>query len=242
MYYLIKLKKAFLEILFPPVCLSCKRHITEQENYLCHLCATKIFINKTLICPVCRARLADNRKTCHKKSLYLLAAAAFYDDETVKNLIWRLKYRNEKAAAAPLAKILTEHIKLTGLIGATGPLKPKNTILVPIPLHPARERQRGFNQSFLLAEKLAENLNLTLANSLLREKNTKPQAEIEDLKKRRENVVDCFIANNTGEIKGKNILLVDDVSTSGSTLNEAAKVLKAAGAKKIIGLVAARAR
>jgi len=241
MYYLIKLKKIFLEILFPPVCLSCQKHIIEQENYLCHLCATKIVINKTLICSVCRARLPDNRKTCHKKSLYILAAAAFYNDETIKNLIWRLKYRNEKAAVAPLAKILIEHLKLTGLISEIGPLKPKNTILVPIPLHPARERQRGFNQSFLLAEKLAKNFNLNLTNSLSREKNTKPQAEIEDFKKRQENVIDCFSVKNIDEIKGKNILLVDDVSTSGSTLNEAAKVLKKAGAKKIIGLVAARA-
>ena len=185
--------------------------------------------------------MPDNRKTCHKKSLYILAAAAFYNDETIKNLIWRLKYRNEKAAVAPLAKILIEHLKLTGLISEIGPLKPKNTILVPIPLHPARERQRGFNQSFLLAEKLAKNFNLNLTNSLSREKNTKPQAEIEDFKKRQENVIDCFSVKNIDEIKGKNILLVDDVSTSGSTLNEAAKVLKKAGAKKIIGLVAARA-
>lgn len=241
MRYLLKLKSIFLEILFPPICLSCQKHIAEQENYLCHLCSTKIFINKTLACPVCRARLANNKKTCHKKSLFLLAAATFYDDEIVKNLIWRLKYRKEKAAALPLAKILLEYIRIAGFIGSNGPLKPSNTVIAPIPLHSARERQRGFNQSSLLAEKLAENLNLRIVTSLIREKNTKPQAEIEGLEKRQENIAGCFNVKNNDEIKGKNILLIDDVFTSGSTLNEAAKVLKAAGAKKIIGLVVARA-
>ena len=220
MYYLIKLKTIFLEILFPPVCLSCQKHIIEQENYLCHLCATKIVINKTLICSVCRARLPDNRKTCHKKSLYILAAAAFYNDETIKNLIWRLKYRNEKAAVAPLAKILIEHLKLTGLISEIGPLKPKNTILVPIPLHPARERQRGFNQSFLLAEKLAKNFNLNLTNSLSREKNTKPQAEIEQfLKDKMPNPQEVF-ANAFSEFRSLylgNITAARNAPTSNTT-------------------------
>ncbi len=114
-------------------------------------------------------------------------------------------------------------------------------IVVFIPLHHSRERKRGFNQAKLLAEIVAKNFNLELKNVLMRVKNTPPQAQAENREKRRENLFGAFTIIDPDEIKNKNIILIDDVYTSGATMSEAARVLKSRGARKIIALVAAKA-
>lgn len=234
----LKTKERILDFLFPLACLSCKSSVSKEDGFLCHLCSTQIFINKTLICPDCQSRLAENKKFCHKNSKYLLAAATFYDDTAVKNLIWQLKYRKQRAALIPLWKILDQYLQ--NISPAFNNFK--KFVVMPMPLHKEREKSRGFNQSLLFAEKLAEKFGLPLNKALLRTRNTPPQAEIRETEKRKINVAECFTVQNPLEITKRNILLVDDVSTSGATLNEAAKTLKSAGARKIIGLVIAKTR
>ena len=233
-----KTKEWVLDFLFPLACLSCKTSISREDGFLCHLCSTQIFINKTLICPDCRSRLAENKKSCHKNSGYLLAAATFYDDKAVKDLIWQLKYRGRQAALIPLWKILNQYLQNISPVFNDF----KKFIVMPMPLHKAREKSRGFNQGLLFAEKIAEKFGLPLNQSLSRTRNTPPQAEIREVEKRKINVSGCFQIQNPLEIAKQNILLVDDVSTSGATLNEAAKTLTKAGAKKIIGLVITKTR
>jgi len=114
-------------------------------------------------------------------------------------------------------------------------------LAVSVPLHPKRERQRGFNQSKLLAEFLAKELNLELVDGLKRIKNTGPQAKIKKPEKRLENISGCFEIKNSEQIGNKNILLIDDVFTSGATINEAIKILKQNDVRKIIVLVIAKA-
>lgn len=114
-------------------------------------------------------------------------------------------------------------------------------LVAPIPLHPKKERQRGFNQSKLIAEFLTDKLNLEFCDALKRIKNTEPQAKIKDPEKRMKNINGCFEIKNPEKIQGKNILLVDDVFTSGSTISEAVKILKINGASKIIAVVLAKA-
>jgi ComF family protein len=116
--------------------------------------------------------------------------------------------------------------------------------MIPIPLHPKKERERGFNQSLLIAEALRDFLSGSpplISQILVRVKNTKAQAEIKDSDKRKENVRSCFAVKNPSEIKGKNIILIDDVFTSGATANEAVRTLKTAGARRILVLVLAKA-
>ena len=232
--FLIKAKNFILDILFPPICLNCKGGLTRNE-YLCDTCYNSIRLNTSLFCPVCRLRLAENKKICSHTN-YLLGAAGNYNDMAIRNLIHYFKYNSFENLTPILGEILIKYIK-------NCKLKIENFIIVPIPLHRVKERQRGFNQSKLLAKYVAENFNLELADILKRTKNTKPQAQCKNNESRTENIKDCFKIKDLAieSIKNKNILLIDDVFTTGSTINEAVKILKQNGCRKIIALVVAKA-
>jgi len=215
---------------------GCFKNI-EEERHLCDICRGSIVINSAFSCPVCRARLADNKLLCnHSREIprYILGAAANYDDPVINNLIHYFKYENFKNLAPLISELIIEFIGRAGFVVS-------DFILVPVPLHPFRERQRGYNQSKLLAEILSEKLEIDLVDGLKRIKKTRPQAQARKSNDRERNVKDCFKAINENQIKGQNILLVDDVFTSGATINEAVRILKSAGARKIASLVAARA-
>ncbi|MDP3901901.1 MAG: phosphoribosyltransferase family protein [bacterium] len=200
-----------------------------------------INFNQTSFCSICRARLPQNKKICHKDAPYILAAATNYNSAAIRNLICQYKYRRRQTLVNPLANIVNTFIDKSGLKSIIS----TDTLIIPIPLHPKKQRERGFNQSLLLAQSLSTTLKLPVENILERKKPTTPQAEINDFEKRKINVADCFAINETAritnKIKNKDIVLIDDVYTSGSTLNEAAKMLKICGAKKIIALVIAKA-
>ncbi|MEW6408364.1 MAG: ComF family protein [Patescibacteria group bacterium] len=231
---LIKAKELILDILFPPLCLNCQKHLEDKNELICKQCLLSIKLNNTLFCPVCRARLAENKRICHYDSPYLLAAAGNYDDPVLQNLIHYFKYQSFENLAPILGEIITRYIE-------NCKLKIENFIIIPIPLHPLRERERGFNQARLIAEFAARNLNLELADELKRVKNNRPQVKLRNIEARAKNMINCFKIKNYEKIKGKNILLVDDVFTSGATMNEAIAILKANGAKRIIALVSAKA-
>jgi len=115
------------------------------------------------------------------------------------------------------------------------------TRMIALPLHKRRRRERGFNQSELLAQTISERLGISLlpGDTLVRIRSTPPQLSMKSRAARLENLRDAFAVQTTNEITGKTILLVDDVSTTGATLNEAARALKAAGAREVWGLVVA---
>lgn len=131
------------------------------------------------------------------------------------------------------------------LIKYLNSLNPKfsilNSVVIPIPLHKSRERQRGFNQAKLMAEYVADYFNLPLVEDLERIKKTESQAKMKNKEERLKNISGCFKITNPNSIKEKNVVLIDDVFTTGDTINEAIKILKENGAKKIIALVAAKA-
>ncbi|MEK9186428.1 MAG: ComF family protein [Patescibacteria group bacterium] len=211
-----KIFKALLDILFP------KSDAGQIQTF------------NTLFCPVCRARQARGVKICHKDIPYKLAAAARYDGQ-VKEWIHTLKYRKRRGAIQPIADLLANYLSQLDF-------NFKNYSVVPIPMFPRKERERGFNQARLIAEKAARLLNLpVLDNALIKVRDTKAQAELENYKHRSENVAGCFAVSNTEMVKNKNIILVDDVYTSGATMNEAVKTLRAAGIKRTIVLVVAKA-
>ncbi len=155
----------------------------------------------------------------------------------LRALIHALKFQGIAGAAEPLAEILVGYVARLGL-------DLHDFIAVPIPLSTKRARARGFNQSALIARPFARALGIPCEEHLLaRVQHRKPQSETEDIFERRENVRDCF-ALADGAIKAlrdKKILLIDDVTTSGTTFTEAARVLKSGGAKKIIAVAVAKA-
>ena len=147
----------------------------------------------------------------------------------VRQAIYKLKYGNLRALAAPLAQMLYPYIIENPVPG---------DVLVPVPLHHKRLRERGYNQSALLSRKLSELTGLPLiTDHLIRERDTHPQALTETASQRQSNVADAFCSR---ELRDREVLLIDDVATSGATLNACAAALKAAGATSVWGLVLAR--
>lgn len=237
MAIIIKIKKIILDILFPPLCLGCKKLLKsdeEKHDFICNECQLDIVIHNSFFCPKCKARVPDTSKICHKNSGYLLAATTDYQNQAIKNLIWSFKYQGWQNISNFLKCLIEKYLdKLQ--------FNFKNYVLVPIPLHKYRQKERGFNQSEIIAKNVAEKLNLKIIlNCLVRTQDTKSQAETKNIKQREENIKNCFIIENPSLIEKKNIILVDDVHTSGSTISEAARQLRSAGAHKIIAFVIAK--
>jgi ComF family protein len=223
------------DIFFPPACVSCGDSIA--RGVLCATCRQGIVRFDTLFCGTCAARLPDQKKICHKDTPFLLGAAASYDDDTLRAIIHALKFQGIAAAAEPLAEILAAYVARLGLdlIGGAW-------TVTPVPLSPQRARARGFNQSALIAQLFARALGAPFDEHLLaRIAHRKPQSDTEDIFERRENIKGCFALATDADVQNKNIILVDDVTTSGTTFTEAARVLKAGGAKKILALAVAKA-
>jgi competence protein ComFC len=159
-----------------------------------------------------------------------------YREEYINNAIWEIKYRKNSTIAALLCKTLYDELleelsELSVMKNFTDP------VLVPIPLSEKRLKERGFNQSeFIVKEILAIDQKRTLSSStaLIKIKDTKSQAESENKQARIQNLKDCFTVQRPEEIKGKNIILIDDVMTTGTTFNETKRTLARAGAKKVM--------
>lgn len=242
----IKAKEILLDILFPPLCLNCQRYLEQRDKLICQPCLSLVKLNNTLFCPVCRARLAESKRICHYDSPYLLAAAGNYDDPVLQNLIHCFKYKYFKNLAPVLGEILIKYLSNLSLSMVTFAKQipggsSQKSVVVFIPLHPRRERKRGFNQAKLIAKIVAQYFALPLIDGLKRIKNNKPQVGLKDNEARIKNIANCFKIKNPELIQGKNIILIDDVFTSGATMNEAVKILKENGTKKIIALVIAKA-
>jgi ComF family protein len=232
--FLSNIKKIFLDALFAPICAHCRKTIPDSENFLCAKCFSSVKLNKTMFCSVCRARIPENRKICHFDSPYLLAAATDYNDPAIQSAIHYLKYKRVKSLAGRISEIMIDYVSELNFDFS-------GFIVTPIPLHRKKEFSRGFNQSRIIAEQISEKLNLPPEDLLIKIKNNKQQAGLRDYEKRKENAGGCFAVKNPESVSGKNIILIDDVFTSGATMNEAVKILKSNGARKIVALVAAKA-
>jgi len=150
---------------------------------------------------------------------------------TVRHAIHDLKYRSIKSLADSLAMLMADYLKGNKVPG---------DILIAVPLHSKRLRQRGYNQSALLARKLGKlNAMPVLEGGLLRVKDSLPQARTTTVDERRKNVDNAFACYDS-ELTGKSLILIDDVCTSGATLEACAVALKHAGAASVWGLTLAR--
>lgn len=178
-----------------------------------------------ILCPECLRRI--DYPTFLKTNNIL--AATDYNDELAKRAIWLLKYRGIKTLSKPLAELIRQR--------TLEKIKIKNPVFIPIPLSPKRLRERGFNQSELIAKYLSDNV---ITNVLYKTRETDSQVSLKDREKRLNNLKDSFGVKNPELVADKNIILIDDVSTTGATIAEAKKILKEAGAKRVIGIVVAR--
>lgn len=246
-----KIKNVLLDIFFPPLCFGCQKYLENRNKYVCGDCLRSIKLNNTLFCPVCQARLPENKRVCShgpekaEKFPYILGAATTYDSKIIQDLIWHYKYKSFEQLSSPLGEILINYLdSIIRNSSASWRIEIRNFLIIPIPLHLFREKKRGFNQSELLAKIISKNFSLEFIDALTRVKNNPPQAKSKDRKDRQKNISEAFQIIDPERIKkieNKNIILIDDVYTSGSTMSEAAQVLKKNGAGKIIALVVAKA-
>lgn len=149
----------------------------------------------------------------------------------MREAIHELKYQNLRALAVPLAGMLQEYLVASPL-GVDA--------LIPVPLHRKRLRERGYNQAELLAQELGKLINMPVVDDvLIRLRHTPPQARTATAEERKRNITDAFTCRDN-RLRDRHVLLLDDVATSGTTLDACAAVLKASGANSVWGLVMAR--
>lgn len=244
----------FLDLIFPIECINCG----EEKIWLCEKCFKTINLNSESLCPACDRKTFSSQYCiyCQENfSLNGIFVASNYENKIVKASIKNLKYHLIKDLSLPLAKLLSQYfLGLSEKIKKLPSDNPdaiinyelaknlfsdlENILIIPIPLHPRRLRWRGFNQAELIAEHFAQNLNFKIdKKNLIRKKFRTPQAKL-NKKDRIDNIKNCFSWQG-GNINQK-ILLIDDIATTGSTLNECAKILKQNGAEQVWGLVVAK--
>ena len=166
-----------------------------------------------------------------------LMVAADYQNPAIKNLIWHLKYNSVKDISDTLAMIMADHLVGSDLVDYF-----HEALVVPVPAHRQRQRFRGFNQAAEIGKRLARNLNLEYAPVLIKTEKTDRQVDLEK-GQRLENVKGVFAADpefDAKKLSGRSVLLIDDVATTGATLNECAQVLRPHNPSEIWGLVVAR--
>lgn len=237
----------FIDLIFPRECFSCR----EEGAWLCEECLRKIKTKDSQYCFHCRKEHIFGCFCSLCQADYFLDGvwiAGDYEDKTVSGLIKNFKYHFIRDLSSSLGKYLSFFMKdlisknralLSGNKKRDVLINFQDALLVPVPLHQKRFKWRGFNQAELLAKEVADQFNLKInKDNLQRIKHKKAQAKL-GAEERSQNIKDCFVWCGDALI-GKNIILIDDVATTGSTLNECAKVLKENGAGEVWGLVLAR--
>lgn len=229
LYFLTSL----LDFIYPPLCVACGKEI--EKGLICEDCLTKLTRLNIETCPECGEPVFDrNSHRCREPRLKLKRVRTLgrYNSPR-KELIGEFKYHHKPS----LAKILGKEM---GVILNSDPVLKTSDLLVPIPLHPARKRERGYNQAELLAEEISKFTYIPFSNCLKRVKNTKAQVTLSE-RERLENVREAFKLKKGADISGKRVILIDDVFTTGATLNAAALSLIEGGAEEVYGLTVAAA-
>ncbi|OGC42041.1 hypothetical protein A2Y85_07760 [candidate division WOR-3 bacterium RBG_13_43_14] len=221
---------AFLDFLVPHDCLICGQEVSGRQicanchDYLpevkppfCQGCGRPV--KDKIVCPYCRSKSYIDRG----RSWIIFAPPA-------DRLIHHFKYRNKRSLARLFGRALS-------LIVRSDHALKQSDLIVPVPLHWWKQIKRGYNQAFLIAREISQECNIDIADILRRTRNTRTQTRF-DPDQRRSNVENAF-ALKKYDIKDRKILLIDDVMTTGATINECARVLIEAGAKSVCSCVAA---
>lgn len=225
-----------LDLIFPKRCLTCWRF----GKYFCNRCASIVRVIGTseTICPICERPAIGGLTHPRCQSKYSLGGltSIFRYDGIVKKAVKTLKYRR----VTDLAKEFITLVPQPFFLEVTKLLTNKAS-LIPIPLHPSRYRDRGFNQAEILGRLFANRLNIPIQTDILRRvKKTVPQVEMKDRKERLQNMKDVFELNHSTIKSSSHIILFDDVFTTGATMRAAAETLKRAGVRSVWAVTMAR--
>jgi len=233
--------RGVLDLLYPPRCEACGRLGREP---ICDECWAAIERIEAPVCGTCgepfdpRAQPAPDCADCRRRQRpFSVARSAAYYDGPLAEAIRRFKYHGQMVLGRPLGSIMAE-----GLTGGQASALDVGTIdaVCPVPLHEGRLRERGFNQSELLAEAVAEAAGRPIVHLLARTRPTLPQVEL-PAESRAGNVRGAFEARLTEVVQGQRVLLIDDLYTTGATMTECGRALRRAGAADVRVYTLARA-
>ena len=235
----LKPLEAIASLLYPPACTICAASV-EAGEYLCADCNAKTTPIVPPFCEICSEPFAGaitSSFTCancaHRKIYFNTAVAVYRSRGIVRRVIHDFKYGHQ---------IHLRHLVAHWLIEALDDVRLRGRhfdVIIPVPLHPARERERGFNQAAVLAELISERMSIQSKPILKRIRYTITQTAF-DRAERMENLRNAFRLRENMNVRSLRVLLIDDVLTTGSTLSECARVLKDAGALSVYAATAAR--
>ncbi len=216
-------------------CIVCEKEIPKGSKYcLCEQCLKTFPFNNGRICVKCGSPVGNEANYCidcqnNTKHFDFVRSSLVYEKEA-QRIVLDMKFNNNRWIEKHFAEMLFDTYNQNHLDAE---------IVIPVPLSYKREKQRGYNQALLLAKSLAEKLKLPLADDVvLKVVDNKQQSSL-SARERRENVKGVYNLQNASIVKGKKVLLVDDILTTGSTLSEISRLLKKAGASAVYGLVVA---
>lgn len=232
--------QAVASLFYPPLCAICSVPIGPHDH-LCKVCREKAPRIKAPFCATCSEPFPGaitetfSCANCSHRVLHFEAAVAAYRSRgVVQKVIHEFKYGRALYLRHLVGDWLVETLHDPRLEGR------RIDLVIPVPLHPARQRERGFNQAELIAELLSARAGLKMLPALERIRYTTTQTAF-DRTERMENLRDAFRLRKKRDVRGLRVLLIDDVLTTGSTLSECARVLKLAGATSVHAATAARA-
>jgi competence protein ComFC len=223
-----------LDFFFPKRCLGCGK----IGRYFCLNCQTKIrFVAlHESICPMCEKQAIDGATHPVCKMRYSLdgLTSFFHYEKIIQRAIKSIKYRYVSDIAKEFVDLVPQGF-LRDSVGIKG-----TCVVVPIPLHPSRQKERGFNQAEIMGRMVAKRLQIPLVVGILkRQKKTVPQVEMRDKKQRLKNMDGVFVVEDNNKLP-ESVLLFDDVFTTGATMRAAANVLKRAGVRFVRGITMSR--
>lgn len=216
-----------LDFLFPKTCLGCSK----LGLYICFSCQKNFEYIQKDACIFCDKinKLGLVHDGCKRKGEIDGSLSLIYYNVTIKNIIKKIKYRLVKDAFREFFLLLQpEYVSKYKNFKKAFP----DVVIQPIPLHPKRFNERGFNQAVIISQFFSQVMDVQIVDVLIRKKNTQPQAQTTSKLERHLNIRNAFVSRLT-HIKHKNVILVDDVMTTGNTFKEAAKVLKKHGVKNV---------
>ena len=205
-------KDRILDFFFPPRCAFCGAILEESGDGVCSACRKAL------------PRAAETERKCDFVRAY---TAPFYYEEPVRQGMLAYKFRNAPSRGKVFGRMIGEDLLRRGIDGFD--------LISWVPLSAKRHRRRGYDQARLLAEAAAEALGTTAVPLLRKVRDVSPQSRLRTPEERRANISGCYVVRSADAVRGKRILLIDDIITTGSTLSECARMLLTAGAVSVRG-------
>lgn len=225
-----QLRNEVIDFFFPRSCVGCGK----VGDFVCIKCSKKLARLQPPICQRC-GRPESSGTYCNEcwgtNTGLDSIRSVFVFDGIIRSAVHELKYRNLQSIAGCLSQYMAEYFQENKLTG---------DILLAVPMHEKRMKRRGYNQSELLANEISNMISIpVISGVIVRARDNKPQARTTCVEERRKNMENAFTCVSN-DIKGKEVIIIDDVCTSGATLEACAAVLKERGAKKVSGFTLAR--